>query len=405
MRSLFFLFSAILSLGAVAGDYAIIDSDEARFGRFSVRETVVQDGVEPVNRFLVHRWAKKHSRPRAVRGVLLLQSGLGGSFRLFEIDDDPTKRGSTAAFFARRNFVVYGYSPRATLLEAGDCESGAVDCSPMADWDLDTYVDDLLFIRDLIAAEQPDVPVVIGGLSLGAIDSIAVLNRAPDAFDGAIVWEGMLASSDPAVIGLNASYCAFMEGELMMGNYVDGQSLPGFKQIALLGEQDPDGISPIAPMFGLPAGTTNHQLFVFGLTTPTPGPATMPVPDYVLVGGDYTTDSFDYIDETRILADIAEFSDYVPNGVVRDISCSLAGAETRYTDNLAAFDGPILAIGGGRGFGAYMDDNLALFSSAYVDFILTDAFGHVDHIFLPTPFHRLFVELPILRWLHRKVLR
>ena len=62
---------------------------------------------------------------------------------------------------------MFGYSPRAGTT-AGSCESGAIDCSPMADWGLQTMVDDVEFIRQQIAAEYPGLKIVVGGLSMEA---------------------------------------------------------------------------------------------------------------------------------------------------------------------------------------------------------------------------------------------
>jgi hypothetical protein len=57
----------------------------------------------------------------------------------------------------------------------------------------------------------------------------------------------------------------------------------------------------------------------------------------------------------------------------------------------------VLAIGGGRGFGAFMDHQLSLFGSADVTFLLTPEFGHIDHFM--TPDHRELVERPVFDWL------
>ena len=213
----------------------------------------------------------------------------------------------------------------------------------------------------------------------------------------------MLSSENPEVLALNQGFCALQESLLNNGVIFDGQGLVIFKQIAALAENDPEGISPLAPVFGLPSDLTNFQLFVFALNTPAPGPATTPVPNYALAIGDFQTSTLAFADAARLLADIREFSSYSPNAAVRDISCSLAGTDTTYTNNLHAFQGSVLAIGGGRGFGPYMQDNLNLFSNAHVSFLLTEPFGHVDHIFLPTPLHRLYVELPILTWFNRHI--
>ena len=46
--------------------------------------------------------------------------------------------------------VVLRYSPRVHGLTAGSCESGAIDCSPMANWGLETIVDDATFTGPVI---------------------------------------------------------------------------------------------------------------------------------------------------------------------------------------------------------------------------------------------------------------
>jgi len=58
----------------------------------------------------------------------------------------------------------------------------------------------------------------------------------------------------------------------------------------------------------------------------------------------------------------------------------------------------VLGIGGGVGFGPYIPDTLALFTSAAdVDFLFEPQFGHIDHFM--NPHHERYVERPILRWL------
>ena len=93
------------------------------------------------------------------------------------------------------------------------------------------------------------------------------------------------------------------------------------------------------------------------------------------------------------------FNDVIPVPLVRDISCSLAGVETDYVSNLGSFHGSVLAIGGGRGFGPYMDDQLAQIGSTDKTLLLTPDFGHIDHYM--TERHREFVERPVLEWVRR----
>ena len=131
----------------------------------------------------------------------------------------------------------------------------------------------------------------------------------------------------------------------------------------------------------------------------TSNPVTMPVPNYVLMNGSVTEDRFFYVSEPRLYDDLNRFNSYSPLVLVRDISCSLAGVETQYTSNLGNFHGSVLAIGGGRGFGPYMSDQLAQIGSTDQTFLLQPGFGHIDHFM--TARHREFVEEPIFRWVTR----
>jgi hypothetical protein len=66
---------------------------------------------------------------------------------------------------------------------------------------------------------------------------------------------------------------------------------------------------------------------------------------------------------------------------------------------LGNYHGSVLAIGGGLGFGAYMDDQLAQIGSTDKTLLLTPHFGHIDHFM--TPLHRWYVERPVLKWVER----
>jgi len=158
----------------------------------------------------------------------------------------------------------------------------------------------------------------------------------------------------------------------------------------------PGGLTPI-PLF--PPNLTNHQTLVAILSTPTPGPATMPAPNYVLMNGSLAEDRLFNASEPRVFEDLERFTSYAPLSLVRDISCSLAGVETRFTANLGSFRGSVLAIGAGRGFGPYMGDQLNQFGSTDKTFLFQPSFGHIDHFM--TARHREFVEEPVFEWATR----
>ena len=107
----------------------------------------VQFGANPLNRFLIHRVAK-NAPSESLRGSILLLPPLGSGFQNYEVGENNDYNNSFVAFFAQRGFAVWGYSQRVQGLAAGACESGSVDCAPMADWGLQTIVDDVAFIVD-----------------------------------------------------------------------------------------------------------------------------------------------------------------------------------------------------------------------------------------------------------------
>ena len=156
------------------------------------------------------------------------------------------------------------------------------------------------------------------------------------------------------------------------------------------------GLTPI-PLF--PPAFTNHQVLVAFVAVPTPGPATMPTPNYVFMTGSLPEDRLFYASEARVEENVSRFVNYIPVALVRDVSCSLAGVETQFVSNLSHFTAPVLMIGGGHGFGPYMGDQLALFGSTDKVIRLQPEFGHIDHMM--TPRHRDFVERPIFDWMSR----
>ncbi|MFP5284177.1 MAG: serine aminopeptidase domain-containing protein, partial [Thermoanaerobaculia bacterium] len=330
-----------------------------------------------------------------LRGSIFFFFPLGTTFSFYEQRDPNGAFGSSIAeFFALRNFDVYGYSPRFEGIPSGTCEAGLFDCTVMKAWDLASMVDDIAFVRSKIEELHPGTKIVAGGASLGGILAVAVADDAPEDYDGFILWEGMLNTPDPTVRAMNQGYCAALEAQLAAGASFD-TSVALFREVARQAEVNPHGLTPI-PLF--PPNLTNHQVMVLLLSTPTPGPISMPVPNYIQMNGSLAEDRLFFASEPRVFENVVDrFVNYTPHVTTRDISCSLAGVETDYVDNLGAFHGSLLAIGGGRGFGPYLDDQLAQFTGAAdKQIIIKEAFGHIDHFMSPK--HRDFVERPIYQW-------
>ncbi len=384
-----FLAFALAAEASASGPYQITGTVETQVGPLVRTELTVQAGAHPLDRFKAVRLVKEGQQN--LRGAILFLPPLGTTFTFYEQRDANNALGSSIAeFFALRGFDVWGVSPRFEGIPAGTCEAGLVDCSIMGTWNLASMVDDATFVRSQIAGTK----IVTGGASLGGILALAVANAHPDDYDGILVWEGMLFTPDPVVVALNQGYCAALEAQLAAGAVYDGVGTNVFQMVTKLSHQTPGGLTPI-PLF--PPSLTNHQVMVLLLSVSSPGPVTMPVPNYIFLNGSLAEDRLFFASEERFYENVAgRFNDYSPVPVVRDVSCSLAGVETGYRSNLGNFHGSVLAIGGGLGFGPYLDDQLDQIGSTDKTLLVTPHFGHIDHYM--TEQHRWYVERPVLRW-------
>jgi len=394
--ALFIATQLLLAASSQAQPYQTISSvDSIVGGDLGRTVTTVQSGNNQLNRFQMTQVRKLGPPEEGLKGIILLLPPLGSGFQNFEASDNGDYNNSFVAFFARRNFVVAGYSPRQHALTAGQCESGAIDCSPMADWGLATIGSDLAYIRQQLSAQYPDLKIVIGGLSMGSVASIAALSATPNDYAGAILIEGTIHDPDANVRAINANFCSTWEALLAGGVYYDGQSGPGIKALNQAAQ-----VAPNAPNVfpGFPPGLTNHQAFVLALSAPPVSPLT-PRPGYFNVAGNFLEDQFFFANESLLHANIATFFDYTPIRSLRDLNCGLAG-ETTFTNNLSSFNGPVIMFAGGHGFGSAMFSTAQLMTSASVTINFKQEYGHVDYMFSTNHLHEL--EHPILTWLLQK---
>ncbi len=388
----FFWLVTIGAGAASAQTYQIVNTETSAVTADLTRTvTTVQVGANSLNRFQMSR-VVKNVPPQALRGVILLLPAIGNGFGNYEVGEDNDYNNSFVAFFAQRNFDVWGYSQRTQGIPAGACESGSLDCSAMADWGLQTIVNDVAFIRQQIGQMSPGHAPVVGGLSLGAIAAVAVINAAPQDYAGALLLEGALYTTDPEVRAINQNFCNQLDGLLAQGVYYDGQAFPGFKLVVQLATVAPNAPSPLP---GFPPGFTNHQAWVAALSTPQLTP-TSPRPGFFLAAGHAQSDQLFFVNDALIRANASQFVDYFALRAVRDLNCGLAGDRT-FTNNLQNFTGAVFAIAAGHGFGNSVNDTVALMTSASVTIKSAPPAGHVDPYFAVQ--HRQFVEQPILKWL------
>ena len=395
-RSLLALGLTLLTqAAAMAVPYNVVSENTINIalpiGDLKLTETVIQDGPLAINRFRMHRLRRANF---SSRGTILLLPSLGNNFNGYLTGDGGDVTKSFAGYFARLGYEVWGYSPRETGLQAGQC-GVALDCSPALQWSLQTTIDDVTFIRGKIQSILPGKAPIIGGLSLGSITALAVVNQHPKDYAGLLAWEGSLVTDDAAIRAHNQGFCTQFNGLLAAGVPVDDQSLPFLKlvnQFALASPNAPFAI----PAPGFPPGLTNLQAWVLILSAPNPI-APSPRPGFVTAAGDFTTGTLFHSSAPRLAANIAAFNSVTSNRVVRDLYCSLAGVETAYVNNLSNFKAPVMIIEGGLGFGSIMDELPAKLGSTSVNVQTIHNFGHVDH--LGSPNHLFLLELPVSQWL------
>jgi len=354
-------------------------------------ETIIQVGHNPLDRFTLHRVVKldRHHqpvKPHQLKGAFILLPGGGSNFDIYLIGPDGE---SLATFLALKGIDVYGYSPRTRGIAPDFCLEN--DCAAMQAWGISTYIEDIEYIRKHVSRLHHKRPVV-GGLSLGAMLSIAAVDKKPNAYAGAILWEGTLYYDSP-VKELFTDTCDYYRAQWQGGQYYDDQAYPFLKLLTQLYFYAPDDMSPIAPEM------SNRDFFLYFITSPH-NPPEGEAPNYTYAAGDMIN-GMTFVDEELLLQFVMQINNYEPIAIFRDYMCGLAGERT-FTRRLRHFGQPILSIQAGLGFGAYAEDNLALFGSSDITRYIQPEYGHAD---IGTTINYVEVIcLPIWNWLQEKIL-
>ncbi|HEY6724068.1 MAG TPA: hypothetical protein VI197_08545 [Polyangiaceae bacterium] len=381
----------LLALGIQPG-YDVVSVDVTHPHRRLTRvEYVVQAGNSPLNRFSVTHVRRREGNSRGAPLVLLSPFALPGAF--YEVSENSRYEDSLAGRLAESRHDVWLVDQRRSGLAPGDCESGAVDCSEMLEWNTDAYVSDALLVSTfahLLSGKKP----VLGGFSAGANNAIATINRAPHRFSGLFVYEGSFYSEDPVVIEHNEGACAQLE-DILAGGVGYDPTTGLIRLVVTLAAADPNGLSPI-PLF--PPGTTNQQALLFVFSAPPPPGALSPTPNFVRNLGDFSTFQFIHANQDRLELVGPMFDNYASVPALRDLACGLAGEDDQYYDNLDEFRGDVLMFLGGTGFGQSMHDTASLMTRARS--ITVDErpeFGEADAYFHHDWVHEFYE--PLVDWL------
>jgi pimeloyl-ACP methyl ester carboxylesterase len=366
-------------------------------GRLSRTEMRVQNGPSAQNQFGVVRWYRPDV---ALRGAVVLAPGVLVSSRYEEIGDDPHDANQDAATsiagaLALANLDVYLYNPRASLLKPGACDA-ADACGQMKSWGIEARVDDIGYIRDLVAQVHGARRPIIGGLSMGGTTALAAVNRDPGAWAGIIDWDGPLAQTDE----LQARYadvCTKLTASLAEGALWDTSGFAGtLKALSDARLAGADASSPFIP------GLTNGEAFRFSVTSPFPAnsPSFGPPLNGFPAGLQMNAGNKDLLtygsDEkwARMLSN--SVMAYFPLHDWVDATCVLAGSST-LAGRLGAFQGPALGFQMGRGFGDSVAAAMALLGSNDRELLVYPDYGHADLLITPDR----AVESTILKWIKK----
>jgi pimeloyl-ACP methyl ester carboxylesterase len=360
---------------ALAAPYTTVSTTTTTVSGLTRVATIVQDGSDSHNQFTMTR---VYDSTATLRGSVLLMPGQGANFELYEVDELGNYLNSVAGYLASSGYDVWGYSPRTKGIATTDCVVPG-SCPWVNTWGLDVIADDANYIRSQIAVVHGAQYPVIGGWSFGAIMTLAVMNKYPTGWSGAIVWEGALYSTDAGVTVGNAVACADQTTQLTAGLYIGEGSLAALQEIATL-----------------PALVRDPALRV-AATTPNVPPTGF-VPGYELLAGSAL--AYTYASNARlVLALQTGFNAVESVLLLRDIRCSLAGERT-FDSNLGSFTAPLYIIRTGHGFGPYMDETLNLIGTASGSRStnLQSGFGHGDHYAASS--HLTYLEAPTVAWLN-----
>jgi len=375
-------FGVVVGLCALAGvavaappRKVVAESGSVPVAGLSRTLLTVQEGKSSFERFDVvrlHRQGLVGKHDQAV--ILLAPFGFPAEFW----EAKAPGHGYADSFgpaLALEGYDVWLVDSRLAPAATGACESGAVDCSPMKDWGIETAVDDALFVAKLAKDEghcggRP----VIGGLSGGSSTALAAVNAHPEKFDGLFLWEGTLYTADQAVRDRNATFCAADQATYDQGVYFDG-SVAVFQLLFQLATIAPSDPSPI-PIF--PPGTTNLQAILFALTLPNPSNPLNFTETFIRLVGDPFAATLAYSDIDRVLAWGNLVGNYAPIAFIKDSHCAIGGQDTHFTDRLHKFKGSALVFAEGLGFGQMMVDTAGLLTHADVTIDLNPTFGESD---------------------------
>ncbi|MFH1729540.1 MAG: alpha/beta hydrolase [Pseudomonadota bacterium] len=168
----------------VFDDNAECDFDRYFYSRLVEVELVNEHATDPID-----KW--KPVQKEELKASIILLPPSASNFDFFKIGE---LKESIAGYLAYKGMDVYGYSPRTMGILENDCSLLSFNkaCKKMKTWDLLQYHQDIDKLREEIAKTWKDEKPFIFGFSMGGIIEYTLLNKDPGAYQGAIIYDGLI---------------------------------------------------------------------------------------------------------------------------------------------------------------------------------------------------------------------
>src|SRR5437763_8170427 len=111
------LFTLLLAVPALAAPFTVVSTSDTTVKNLKRTTSIVQNGANPLDRFVVEHVVKKGGDNRHLRGAIVLTPPLGSPATFYDVGDQPGGadfENSITAHLAMAQLDVYIYGPRAS---------------------------------------------------------------------------------------------------------------------------------------------------------------------------------------------------------------------------------------------------------------------------------------------------
>ena len=335
------------------------------------------------------------------KGAIILLNGTGMGIETYMHSDSGKVEDSLVGFLIQQGLEVYGLTPRIfnypDHCNKDESTYDGEDCLSCAGWGMEQELKDVDRLASM--AEGRNKNIYIGGFSLGALETFYAINKWPQRFQKALVWEGMVVTDTPSILKSNQEGCRNFEKLIKSGKFVSSKDLGLIKKLSAKALARPQSINPMGIFVGGSLFSTNLEVFVkaatlnLGKKDPTWGASYR----YLTAKDD---ENFKYVSLERGFREMQNFSDVVSVPLMRDYTCTLAkpNAPTEVFLNLGQYKGDVLSVQAEFGMGKFAEPSLTILQQAKITRLFLTGQAHADLLF-STDLQREYLFSAISQWL------